>query len=259
MKKILLLICLLGSIIGWSQNIPKAPNPPKLVNDFTGKLTAEQVNQLEQKLVALDESTSNQIAIVIINSLDGYDIQEYATKLFREWGIGNKKNNNGVLILAALGDRKLRIEVGYGLEGAIPDITAGSIIRNTISPAFKQGRFYDGLNAATDDLAKAASGEYKIPREKKGKGKGTSGGSILGFIIILFVVLIIVGNSGRGGGGGMVSRRGYGNIAETLLWSSLLGGGNRGGGGGWSGGGDSGGFGGFGGGSSGGGGASGDW
>lgn len=256
MKKILLIICLLGSVIGWSQDFPKAPNPPRLVNDFANKLTPEEANQLEQKLVALDESTSNQIAIVIVNSLGGYDIQDYATKLFRDWGIGNKKTNNGVLILASIEDRKIRIEAGYGLEGAIPDITAGSIIRNTITPAFKKGKFYDGLNAATDDLAKAAAGEYKTPREKK--GKGTSGGSILGFLIILFVVLMIVGNSGRGGGGGMVSRRGFGNVAETLLWTSLLGGGNRGGGGGW-GGGDSGGFGGFGGGSSGGGGASGDW
>lgn len=243
-----------------AQNVLPKPNPAKLVTDQAGVLSAEQKAILENKLVALDDSSSNQIAIVLVKTLDGYPIEEYATKLFREWGIGNKKTNNGVLILASIDERKIRIEVGYGLEGAIPDITTASIIRNEIVPSFKTGEYYHGLDLATNSLSKAAVGEYKVQREKASKGKGSSGGSLITFLIILVIVIALVSGGGRGGGGGMMSRRGAGNIAETLFWASLLsgGGGSRGGGGGF-GGGDGGGFGGFGGGSSGGGGASGSW
>lgn len=245
----------MGSLCSRAQNILPKPNPPKLVNDAAGVLSAEQVAILEEKLVALDDSTSNQIAVVLIKSLDGYEIQEYAIKLFRDWGIGNKKTNNGVLIVASIDDRKVWIEVGYGLEGAIPDITASSIYRNEIVPEFKEQNYYRGIDNAINALAKAAVGEYKTKREKKASGKG---GSAITFFIIMAVVLFILG-AGRGGGrgGGMMSRRGAGNVAEALLWSSLLGGGRSGGGG--FGGGGGGGFGGFGGGSSGGGGAGGSW
>lgn len=263
MKKLLLLFltfCWLA--VGVGQNILPKPNPPKLVNDAANVLSPEQRQILEQKLVALDDSTSNQIAVVLIPTLDGYEVQEYANKLFREWGIGSKGTNNGVLILAAIDDRKVWIEVGYGLEGAIPDIVASDIYRNKIVPAFKEGNYYRGIDDAVNALGKAAAGEYKIKRERKGSG-GTTGKSILTFVIILFVVLMIVARGGGGGGkgGGMMSRRGYGDIAEAIFWSSVLGGGRRssGGWGGGSGGFGGGGFGGFGGGSSGGGGAGGGW
>ncbi len=255
-RLVLILIALLGLQMLKAQNILPKPNPPRLVNDAAGVLSPEQREILEQKLVALDDSTSNQVAVVLIKSLNDYPIEEYALKLFRDWGIGNKKTNNGILLIAAIDDRKIRIEVGYGLEGAIPDVTTASIINNDIVPNFREGNYYRGIDQATSSIAKAAAGEYKVKRERK--GKGTSGGSIVTFLIILFVVIVAVTRGGGGGrGGGMMSRRGYGNIAETILLSSLLSGG-RGGGGGW-GGGDSGGFGGFGGGSSGGGGASGSW
>jgi uncharacterized protein len=232
MKKFLSIFLLLLCVNLFAQkSIPK-PNPPRLVVDNAGVLNSYDAEQLEKKLVALDDSTSNQIAVVTVNSLNGEVIEEVANK-------------------------KIRIEVGYGLEGAITDVQSKDIIENDLKPAFRANNFYGGINKAVDDLSKAAVGEYKV---KRNKSSGNSGGSILGFIIILFVVLMIVGNSGRGGGGGMMSRRGFGNIAETLLWANLLGGGRSSGGGGWSGGGDSGGgFGGFGGGDSGGGGASGGW
>ncbi len=257
MKKslFLLLFCIVGLLTN-AQNVLPKPNPPRLVNDAAGVLSAEQVAILEQKLVALDDSTSNQIAVVLIKTLDGAAIEDYAQKLFREWGIGNKKTNNGVLIIAAIDDRKMWITVGYGLEGAIPDITASSIYRNEMVPSFKEQNYYRGIDNAINALSKAAVGEYKVKREKK--PSGGKGGSVITFLIILFVVLMIVGRGGGSGGGGMMSRRGAGNIAEAILWSSLLGGGNRGGGGGFGGGGG-GGFGGFGGGSSGGGGAGGGW
>ncbi|MFZ9214274.1 MAG: TPM domain-containing protein [Sediminibacterium sp.] len=254
MKKLitLLLFACFEQIV-FAQNILPRPNPPKLVNDVAGVLSPEQREILEQKLVALDDSSSNQIAIVLIPTLDGYPIEEYANKLFREWGIGHKGTNNGVLIIAAINDRKVRIEVGYGLEGAIPDITASDIYNNLIVPAFKEQNYYRGLDDATTALSKAAVGEYKIKKEKKRKSKGKPLFTFLGMLI--FILLVVAGGSGRGGGGSM-SRRGYSDVATGMLLGSLLGGG-RSSGGGFGGGG--GGFGGFGGGSSGGGGAGGGW
>lgn len=265
MKKLLLILFLLANFWGvFAQTVIDLPNPPRLVNDLAGVLSKEQVAILEEKLVALDDSTSNQIAVVILKTLEGYEVQEYANKLFRSWGIGNKKTNNGVLILASIEDRKVWIEVGYGLEGAIPDITASSIYRNEIVPEFKQQNYFRGIDNAINALSKAAVGEYKTKRNKPSSGGGKSGNSILTFLFIVIVVIFVLGAGGRGGGGrggGMMSRRGAANVAEALLWSSLLGGNNRGGGGFGGGGfgGGGGGFGGFGGGSSGGGGAGGSW
>ena len=248
-----------------AQEVLPRPNPPRLVTDQAGILSESERQALEQKLVALDDSSSNQIAVVLIKTLNDRPIEEYATKLFREWGIGNKKTNNGVLLLVAVDDRKVKIEVGYGLEGAIPDITASAIIRNEIGPAFKQQNYYQGLDKAVDALAKAAVGEYKVARKKNSSKPGV-GGSIITFLVILAIVLLIVGGGGFGGGGGRRRRSGLDGLAEGLLLGSLLNGGNsRGGwgggfgGGGFGGGGGGGGFGGFGGGSSGGGGASGGW
>ncbi len=236
-----------------AQQIIAKPNPVTLVTDAAGVLTAEQKQALENKLVAIDDSSSNQIAVVIIPSLEGYPKEEYATKLFRDWGIGNKKTNNGVLLLIAINDRQIRIEVGYGLEGAIPDITALNIIDNDIKPAFKAGSYYEGIDKATDNIAKAAVGEYKVKKAKKSKGKGGSGLFVL-ILIIIFVVL----RNGRGGGSN-IGGGGFSDVATGMLLGSLLGGGSRHGGGGWGDSGGGGGFGGFGGGSSGGGGAGGSW
>lgn len=256
MKRILLILVTVFSFaIVFGQTVLPKPNPPRLVNDAANVLSPEQVEILEHKLVALDDSSSNQIAVVLIKTLGDYAIEDYAVKLFREWGIGNKKTNNGVLIIAAIDDRKVWIEVGYGLEGAIPDVTASSIYRNEIVPSFKEQNYYRGIDNAINALTKAAVGEYKIKKEKKGKGGG--GGSILIVVFLLFVIIMVLGRSGRGGGGMGGGRAGFGNIAEALILSSLLNGG-RGSGGGWGGSGG-GGFGGFGGGSSGGGGAGGSW
>jgi uncharacterized protein len=260
--KLIFIGCLLTlSLLVVGQNIPPKPNPPKLVNDLADVLSPDEEARLERKLVAYDDSTSSQIAVVLIKTLNDYPIEEYALKLYREWGIGNKKTNNGVLIIAAIDDHKIRIEVGYGLEGAIPDIIANQIIRDDIGPNFRSENYYEGLNAASESIIKAATGEYKAP-EGYGKKKGVGGGgkSILGMIIVFIIIIIALANRRGGGGGGMMSRRGYGGVAESIFWGSVLGGMGRGGGGGggWSGGGG-GGFGGFGGGSSGGGGASGSW
>jgi uncharacterized protein len=254
---LLLLLPFVGIAQSIDQIIKQRPNPPRLVTDLAGVLDAQQLQALESKLVAYDDSTSNQIAIVLVKTLDGYPIEEAAVRLFREWGVGNKATNNGILILASIDERQVRIETGYGLEGAVPDITASQIIRNDIGPSFREGNYFEGLDSATNSIMLAAAGEYKAPEgyNDRAKGKRFPFGTIL-FIIIL----IIFFSRGRGGGGGgFMSRRGYRRGLGPLIFFPPIGGGGwgGGGGGGWSGGG--GGFGGFGGGSSGGGGASGSW
>lgn len=225
--------------------------PTRLVNDFAGVLTPEQLQNLESKLVAYDDSTSTQIAIAIIPSLGDRPIEEAALQIFRGWGVGNAKTNNGILLLSAINDRKIRIEVGYGLEGAVPDIIANQIIRNDIVPAFRQGNYYEGLDRACSSIILAAAGEYKAPEGYHAKDDG---GNKIGLIILLIIILIIISNINKRGGGGFMSRRGYRGFGTPIWGPPILGSGSRGGG--W---GSGGGFGGFGGGSSGGGGASGSW
>jgi uncharacterized protein len=249
MRKILLIITVFFSFCASAQMekiISTPPNPPKLVNDYTNTLTPQQKEALEAKLVKYDDSTSNQVTVVIVEKLDGYSIEDAAIELGRKWGVGNKDFNNGVVILVAKGDRKITIQVGYGLEGVLTDLTTKSIIDNTITPNFKGGNYYRGLDEGTDDIIKAAEGRYKAPsgynnRKKKGVSIGT--------IIFIIIVLLIIFGGAAGPTGTYVSRGGF------TGWS----GGGRGGG--WSGGGGSsgGGFGGFGGGSFGGGGSSGSW
>ena len=252
---IVFIIAFFSFTIVYGQNIIERSNPPVLVTDLAGKLSPDQKKALEDKLVAIDDASSNQIAVVILPTLDGNPIEEYATKLFREWGIGNKKSRNGILLLIAIQDKKIKIETGYGLEGALPDITCNSIIENDLKPAFRQEAYYEGIDKATDNIAKAAVGEYKVVKAKKSRSPKSNP---LLFVLILFIIVAILGKKG-GGGGSNIGGGGFSDIATGMLLGSLLGGGGRSGGGDWGGGGGGGGFGGFGGGSSGGGGAGGSW
>jgi uncharacterized protein len=199
MKSIRIFLLMIGAFVCFNtivaQNVLPKPSTPQLVTDIAGVLSPEQKQALENKLVAIDDSSSNQIAVVILPTLEGNPIEEYATKLFREWGIGNTKTNNGILLLIAVQDKKIRIEVGYGLEGAIPDITAINIIDNDLKPAFRAGAYYEGIDKATDDIAKAAVGEYQVKRVKKTKSKGN--GALLA-IIIAVIFLVVKGGGGRG-------------------------------------------------------------
>lgn len=255
---------------GAAQDIPAKKVPARLVNDFAGMLTPDQVAYLEQKLVAYDDSTSNQVVVVIVNTLGDNEPAEYATKLGREWGVGTKANNNGLILLVAKNDRKVFIAPGYGLEGAIPDITAKSIVDNDILPNFRHNDYFAGIDAGTEAIMKAAAGEYKAPEHYRQRARGDGNrGTGIGIFIIILIVLFFISRGGGGGGGGrrrgrgMYSRRGYGDVLTGAILGSMLGGGNRGGGGfgggGFGGGSSGGGFGGFGGGSFGGGGAGGSW
>lgn len=265
MKKYLFVILFFiasGATAQVDKIIPAAPNPPRLVNDYTNTLTQLQQQMLEHKLVDYDDTTSNQIAVVIIKSLQGYEPVEYATALLRKWGVGNKKTNNGVVVLIAKDDRKVFIAPGYGLEGALPDITCKQIIENDILPNFRGNDFYRGIEEGTNSIMKAAAGEYKPPAGYADRGK-SGGVPVFVVIIVIVVIVIIISRSSGGGGGSFMSRRGYRDSGVPPIWWFPSGGGGGwsgggSGGGGWSGGGG-GGFGGFGGGSSGGGGAGGSW
>lgn len=256
----LLLVSMMLSLLSFSQQqnfdpealLKQGAAPGKLVNDYTGNtLTAEQIATLERKLVMLDDSTFTQITVVIVPTIGSNSIADYNQALGRAWGVGNKQNNSGVVLLIAKDDRKLDIATGYGLEGALTDVTAKSIIDNIIVPNFKGNDYYRGIDQGTDAIVAAVKGEYNTARQK---GGGKSSGSII-FVIIIVVLFLLLSSGGGGKGGTFMSRRGARGLPGPIFWP-----GGGGGGGGWSGGGGGGGgFGGFGGGSFGGGGASGSW
>jgi uncharacterized protein len=252
-------VFLLLSTVLLAQTFPEKPN--RLVNDYTQTLSPEQINQLEQKLVAFNDSTTTQIAVVLIKSLEGYDVADYGVRLAESWGIGGAKNNNGVLLLVSLGDRKVTIQTGYGVEGALPDAITKRIIEREITPNFKTGDYFAGLDEGTSAIISYTKGEYKNDAPKK---KGKKGGIGIGFVIIIIIIILMAIKKG-GGGSEVIGGRGSASPFWWLLMGSQLGRGNSGGFGGFSGGGGGfgggggGGFGGFGGGSFGGGGSSGSW
>jgi uncharacterized protein len=134
--------------------------PVNYVSDFANVLTDSQEAQLNSKLEAEEKNTSNEISVVTINSLDGDTIENYAVKLFEEYKIGKKDKDNGALLLIAVNDHKLRIEVGYGLEGVLTDLESYQIITNDITPEFKNGNYFSGIDKGTDSIIKSIEGEY---------------------------------------------------------------------------------------------------
>jgi len=142
--------------------------PTGFVNDYTNTLTAQEKQNLENKLSNFEKETSNEISIAIIPSLKEDNIENFAVKLFEEWGIGKKGEDNGVLVLVAMEDRKMRIEVGYGLEGDLTDAQSYWIINNEMKPAFREGKFYEGLDSATNKIIDATKG-VEIPSDKESK------------------------------------------------------------------------------------------
>jgi uncharacterized protein len=264
MKKLLLFLLVFGCLFSRAQDPSRPPNPPRLVNDFAHVMTADQVEELESKLVAYDDSTSIQIAVITVQTTGDTVIEDYALDFLRGWKIGNKKTNNGVVILAAIQDHKVYIATGYGMEGVLPDITSKQIVEDEIVPNFKQSNYYRGFDLAADGIIQASRGEYVAPSGYNQRNKGvTGGGSALGIILFIVIILVLIGRSGgggRGGGGGIFN----GSSVLPFLIGNMLGGmgrggGGFGGGGGGGFGGGGGGFGGFGGGSGGGGGAGGSW
>jgi uncharacterized protein len=130
------------------------------VHDDAKVLSQATIQELESQLKQFEDSTTNQIAVLIIPSLDGEVLEDYALKVAEKWQLGKKGRDNGVLLLVAINDKKMRIEVGYGLEGALPDITCNQIIRNEISPHFRRGDFDGGIKAGVEGITRAIGGEY---------------------------------------------------------------------------------------------------
>jgi len=164
-KKILAVALLLwtsvplsGTLVAFAYTNPGSPTG--FVNDFAEMLTKSERQTLETKLSDFERSSSNEISVVIIPSLQGDTIENFAVKLFEEWKIGKEKNDNGVLLLISRNDREVRIEVGYGLEGAVTDAQSYWIIQNVIIPTFREGRYYEGIAGAVNVLIPATQGEY---------------------------------------------------------------------------------------------------
>ncbi|MEZ0484808.1 TPM domain-containing protein [Fibrella aquatica] len=238
-----------------SDSLPNRPSPPRLVNDLVGMLSPGEVQQLERKLVAYNDSTSSQLAIVVVKSTGLYEPADYAFSIGRKWGVGQKDKNNGVVLLWVTGTRKIFIATGRGMEGVLPDAIAKRIVSQIIVPNFKQQQYYQGLDEAVDEMFRRATGEYKAdPASDSDSG----GGEILIWLIIIGVIIFLVVRSRGGGGKGGTRYRGGGG-GMFLPYTTFSGWGSSSGGfgGGSSGGG--GGFGGFGGGDFGGGGAGGDY
>lgn len=255
LKKTLLFISfILLTFPSFGQDIPARPDPPRLVNDFVGNLlSSQQINALEQKLVNYNDTTSTQIVVVIVDSVEPYDMNTYGVELGRKWGVGQKGKNNGIILLWATGDRKIYIATGYGMEGVLPDAYSKRIVDQVIIPRFKEIQYYEGLDAGVSAIMKYASGEYKA--EPRTNGGEDSIIPILVFFIIIFVFIFVSRKGGGGGGKGFNSRGGMPYTTYTG-WGQSSG---NWGGGGFGGGSGGGGFGGFGGGSFGGGGAGGSY
>lgn len=246
-----------------AQDIPEPPNPPRLVNDLAGVLSADEVQALENKLVTFNDSTSTQISVVIVPSLNGYEKMDFTYRLAEKWGVGQKGKNNGLIVMVkpktATEQGQAFIAPGYGLEAVIPDAICKRIVDNEMIPYFREGNYYGGIDAATNTIMALAKGEYTA--DQYGKGKKSSPYALLIPIIIMAVVFFLI-RSGKA--------RSHSIGKSIPFWTAfwLLGGMGHGshsgswnnfssGGGGFGGGGS--GFGGFGGGSFGGGGAGGSW
>jgi uncharacterized protein len=252
---------LLGALlflIGFANGVTAAevipPKPAGYFNDYANVVSKEKALALNEKLAQFERETSNQIVVAVYPKMESdSSVEDYAQRVAESWGVGQKGQRNGVVMLVFIQDHKISIQVGYGLEGALPDVTAFDIRSRHINPHFRTGDYAGGLEEGIDLILKAIRGEYKGTGEtvQERRGPASSGCGPLGFIIMLIVVLMIIRLGRRRGGYGYT---GLGGPFISSGWGS---------GGGWSGGSSSsgGGFSGFsgGGGSFGGGGSSGSW
>jgi len=248
-KLIISILCIpVLYFVGFAQDeLPEKPE--SWVNDYANVLSNSEKQNLEGMLSGLEKRSSNQIFIALFRTLPENSYPEdFAVKLYDKWKPGLAEQDNGILLIIFIDDRKIRIEVGYGLEDVVTDAQAGAVIRDQIAPHFRTGNYYGGIKAALDVLIPAAEGKYQIPVEqKRKKGKDSPISAVL---IVFFIFIVLSRIFGR-------RSTGYGSRGRHTGFGGpfIFGGGRGGSGGGFSGGGFSGGFGGM----SGGGGASGSW
>jgi uncharacterized protein len=226
------------------------PDHKGFVSDYANVLSREEARLLESKIQSYREQSGNEIAVLIVHSLDGTNLEDFAHDVFNSWGVGKKDKDNGVLFIAAIKDRKARVEVGYGLEGELTDLESGRLVNRNSAMAqyFRRGEYAEGVDAVIDDIISAIGGEFEPKEEDDERGSKSLPG-ILPIIIIAVIVLSIMNRFNKPGG-----RHFGGPFIGGMILGSMMrrGGGFRVGGGSFGGGG-------FGGGSSGGGGASGGW
>src|SRR3989344_5048427 len=172
-------------------------SPSDFVNDFAGMLSVEERGILENKLQQFEKDSSNEITVAIISSLQGDTIENFSVKLFEEWKIGKKNNDNGILLLIAQDDRQVRIEVGYGLEGALTDAQSFQIIQKIIAPAFQKGGYFEGVTGAVDAISAATRGEYAGLENNSSSPKFSSNIIFWGIALLFWVIEIIVHILGR--------------------------------------------------------------
>ncbi|RZN82561.1 MAG: TPM domain-containing protein [Winogradskyella sp.] len=245
--------------------IPDIPEFQTSVYDYINLFSASEKNNLEQKLVRYSDTTSTQIVIITIPSTEGENINYLGAQWGQKWGIGQEKEDNGVLILLAKNDRKIAINTGYGVEHLLTDAMSKRIIDRDIIPYFKRNYYYGGLNRGADAIFEVLTGEYQGSRQSSSNNEFPFG--LLFFLFIIFIIFIIAISKHKGGrgGGNRGNRKNGTSILEAIILSNMgrgsyRSGSSSGGFGGFGGGSSSGGFGGgFGGGSFGGGGASGGW
>ena len=254
MRKLIILVFFLSGIYANAQfTIPKVPSFQTSVYDYADILNPQEEKALENKLIRYSDSTTTQIVVISIEDLKGEDIGILTPKWAHEWGIGQEKEDNGILILVAKNDRKIWISPGYGVEDRLTAGINGELIRNVIIPEFKAGSYYQGLDKGADAIFDVLKGKYK------GTRKESKNNFPFVLIVIFVIILILIISKGSKGGGGNY-RGGSGLDLGDIIILSSLGRGNGGFGGGSFGGGSSGGFGGgFGGGGFSGGGAGGSW
>jgi uncharacterized protein len=257
-RLLLFLLPLFVCNFSFGQDIPDRPNPPKLVNDFANILGDREEFILERKLVAYNDSTSTQIAVVTINALGGNDVSDYSFRLAEQWGIGGEGKDNGVLILVALGDRKMFIATGYGMESVIPDAIAKRIVENYMKPDFRNNNYYGGINKATSVIMGLASGQFIA--DQIGSNEIELSQLLYPLLMIIFFLLMSYARF-RSVRGSHMAGRNLNFLTFLFMMSSMGGRGGRSYGNFSSGSGSfgGGGFGGFGGGGFGGGGAGGSW
>ncbi len=243
---VMLLLVVIATVVT-AQALEVPPKPKGRVSDYTATLTPEEIRTLESTLAEIERTTTNQIAVLLIPTLAGDSLEDYSIRLAEKWQIGQAGRDNGVILLLVLQDRKIRIEVGYGLEGVLPDSLAGDIIRQVIAPKFRQGQFYQGIRDGVGTIMAATRGEYKAVPRRKPRGSLISWFWPLFFLFMFFSAIVNIFRRRRYYSG----RRGGRYLGGPMWWGGGFGGGFGGGG---FGGGFSGGGGGFG-----GGGASGGW
>ncbi len=255
MKKITQFTVFLALLLGFAAISAFGLDVPPLkgrINDNAGVLSSSQSGELENYLAAVEKATGAQIALLTVPSLKGESLESYSLKVVDKWQLGSAEKDNGALLLVAMEEKKIRIEVGYGLEGILTDAKSGYIIREAIVPEFKKGNFDKGIAAGIQSIGGVVTGDTPISTEQINSSQQDEGEGGVSIFFIIFILMFFLGRIGRIR---RYRRRGMSPMGAFFL-GSMLGGASRGGSssGGFGGGGFSGGGGGFG-----GGGASGGW